>query len=281
MLAAVAAFAVMDASMKQLAQTYPPLQVGCLRALASIPFFLLVVAISREWRSALPVHWRGHLLRGGLAIGMLWSFIYAVSELPLGTAYGIFLCAPLLITALSAVVLREHVGRHRWLAIACGLLGVVTILKPDRTNMITLAGLAAFGSALCYAVAALMTRRLTRTDSTLSIALSFMLIVAAGTGIAVFPRWVPLLDTHWPWILAMGGSGAAGQYLIIHAFKCAPASAIAPFEYTALLWGISLDWILWSTVPSARTLSGATLVIASGLYLLYRERYRSNTHAGT
>lgn len=276
MLVAVAAFAVMDASMKQLAQVYPPLQISCLRGLASIPFFLLGVALTHQWRDLPPVNWPAHLIRGGLAILMLWSFIYAVSQLPLSAAYGIFLCAPLLITALSALVLREQVGWHRWIAIACGLIGVVVILNPDSRDMMTLAGLAALGSALCYAVAALMIQRLTRTDSTLSIGLSFMVIVATGTGIASFPNWVPLLTAHWPWILVLGASGALGQYLIIYAFRCAPASVIAPFEYTALLWGVSLDWILWSTVPSSRMLSGAGVVIASGLYLIYRERRTSH-----
>jgi drug/metabolite transporter (DMT)-like permease len=271
MLAAVAAFAVMDATMKELVRSYPPLEVSCLRGLASIPFFLLAVAITGEWRSLLPVRWSAHLIRGVLAILMLWTFIYAVSKLPLSAAYGIFLCAPLLITALSAWVLREHVGRHRWFAIACGLLGVVIILSPDRKDMVTLGGLAAFGSALCYAVAALMIRRLARTDSTLSIGLSFMLIVAIGTGIVVYPSWIALASAHWPLIAILGLSGALGQYLIIHAFRSAPASAIAPFEYTALLWGIALDWWLWSTAPTARMLSGSSVVIASGLYLLYRE----------
>jgi drug/metabolite transporter (DMT)-like permease len=279
MIAAVAAFAVLDAAMKELSQSYPALQVSYLRGVTSLPFFMIFVAATRQWRSILPVRWSGHVIRGGLAIVMLLTFIYAVRNLPLSTAYGIFLCAPLLITALSAMFLGEHVGLHRWLAIACGLAGVVVILKPDGKEMITLAGLAAFTSALCYAVAALMIRQLTRTDSTLSIATSFLLTIAVITGIAAVPGWVPLESAHWPWILAMGAGGAAGQYLIIYAFKWAPASVVAPFEYTALLWGISLDWLLWNSVPGARMLGGAGIVIASGLYLMYRERRSQGSQA--
>jgi drug/metabolite transporter (DMT)-like permease len=273
MLVGVAVFSVMDASMKHLAQSYPPLQVSSLRGLASIPFFLLGVAFTGQWRSLVPVRWIEHLIRGGLAVLMLWMFVYSVSKLSLGTAYGIVLCAPLLITALSALVLREHVGPHRWLAIFCGLIGVVIILNPDGQDMATLAGLAAVGTALCYAIMALMIRRLTRTDTTLSIGLSFVAIVGIGCGIAAYPRWVPLSSEHWPWIAVMGLSGAMGQYLIIQAFRLAQASVVAPFEYTALLWGIALDWVLWSTVPGARVLSGAGVVIASGLYLIYREHW--------
>jgi drug/metabolite transporter (DMT)-like permease len=271
MLVSVAVFAVMDAAMKELAQTYPPLEVGCLRGLASIPFFLLGVSVTGQWRLLVPVRWRDHFLRGGLAIVMLWLFIYSVSRLPLGTAYGIVLCAPLLITALSALVLREHVGRHRWLAVCCGLIGVAIILNPRGTEMITLAGLAAFAAALCYSVIALTIRRLTRTDSTLSIGLSFVVMVGIGCGILAWPGWVPVLPAHWTWIAVVGLSGSIGQYLLIHAFRCASPSVVAPFEYTALLWGIALDWVLWGTVPGARVLTGGSVVIAAGLYLIYRE----------
>lgn len=279
MLAAVGAFAVMDATMKELTQSYPPLQVSCLRGLTSIPFFLVGVAAIGEWRTLIPVRWRDHLVRGVLAIAMLWTFVYAVSSLALGTAYGIFLCSPLLITALSAFVLGDHVGRHRWVAVGCGMIGVFVILRPTGDGLVTLAGFAAFASALCYAISAVMIRRLARTDSTLSIGMSFMVMVSVGTGIAAWPHWVPIVGDHWPLLLLMGFTGALGQYLIIHAFRCAPPAVVAPFEYTALLWGIALDWILWSTVPSTRVLTGAGVVIVSGLYVIYREHWAVRTAA--
>ena len=277
MLASVAAFAVMDAAMKQLAQTYPPMEVSCLRGLASIPVFLLAIAATGQWRSVVPVRWGAHFVRGGLSILMLWMFIYSVSRLPLSTAYGIVLCAPLLITGLSALVLREHVGRHRWIAVVLGLVGVAIILNPSGTGVATLPGFAALGAALCYAVVALMLRRLTRTDSTLSIALSFVVIIAVGCGILAYPVWVAPARADWPWIAVVGLSGSVGQYLIVNAFRCAPPSVIAPFEYTALLWGIALDWILWGTTPSARVLAGGSVVIATGLYLIHREHRASRS----
>lgn len=273
MLAAVAAFSVMDAAMKQLTFTYPALQVTCLRGLTSIPFFLLVVTFSGGWRTLIPVRWAEHVLRGVLAITMLWTFVYALGELPLGTTYGIFLCSPLLITALSAIFLRDEVGMHRWIAVGCGLIGVIIILRPSGGGLITLAGFAAFGSALCYAISAVMIRRMSRTESTLSIGMSFMVMVSIGTGIAGYSQWLPLQGEHLPWLLVLGLTGALGQYLIIYAFRCASPSVIAPFEYTALLWGIALDWLLWSTIPSARVVTGAGVVIASGLYVLYREHW--------
>lgn len=283
MLVAVAAFAVMDAAIKELVQTYTPWQVASLRGLMSIPFFLFGVAVAGQWRDLVPNRWTMHIVRGVIAVVMLLAFIYSVQELPLATAYGIFLSAPLLITALSAVVLREYVGWHRWAAIVCGLAGVIVILNPESTGIVTLAGLAAFSSALCYAVAALMIRRLSQTDATLSIGFSFIVIVSVVTGVAAYPNWAPLLMQHWPWFVALGASGAIGQYLLIYAFKQASATIIAPFEYTALLWGIAFDWALWSTAPTVRVLCGAGIVIASGLYVIYREHWlkSSPTAAGT
>jgi drug/metabolite transporter (DMT)-like permease len=169
------------------------------------------------------------------------------------------------------------VGRHRWFAVCCGLVGVVIILNPSSRGVATLAGCAALAAAMCYAVVALMLRRLTRTDSTLSIGLSFVVMIAIGCGILAYASWVPVLRAHWPWIAVMGLSGSVAQYLIVHAFRCAPASVIAPFEYTALLWGMALDWLLWGTVPTARVLTGGSVVIATGLYLIYREHRASRS----
>lgn len=275
MLAAVAVFSVMDASMKRLTLAYPPAEVSCLRGLASIPVMLLAVAWLGEWRSLLPVRWSTHALRGMLGVGMLSLFVYSLQTLLLTEAYAIFLCAPLIVTALSALLLHEQVGWHRWLAIAAGLCGVMIMLKPSPAHFVSIGAAAAFGSALCYAFGALLIRTLAREESTLSVAFSFLLAVALANGAVALPHWVTLQPSHWPWIAVIGVSGALGQFLMIQAFRSAPPSIIAPFEYTALLWGLILDWILWRTLPAHRTLIGGLVVTASGLYVIYREHRRA------
>lgn len=272
MLCAVAVFAVMDATMKELVRTYPSLQVTALRALASLPFLLGMVAVSQRWRELLPHRWELHLLRGSLAIAMLWLFVFAVRILPLGEAYAIFLCAPLLVTALSVLLLREHVSWQRWLTIAIGLLGVFIILRPDAQRMITIGGVAAFVSAICYALGVVMIRTMSRTESTWSISVSFLMMVAVVAGFAAKSQWMPIRAEHWLLICVLGITGAMGQLLIVDAFRRAPASVIAPFEYSALLWGILIDITVWNTPPSIRMLIGGAIVMGSGLYLLYRER---------
>jgi drug/metabolite transporter (DMT)-like permease len=274
MLCAVAVFAVMDATMKELARSYTSLQVAALRAIASLPFLLAGIAVSQRWRELVPHRWGLHLIRGVLAIAMLWTFVYAVSVLPLGEAYAIFLCAPLLVTTLSVLLLREVVSWHRWAAIAAGLLGVLVILRPNAEQMITVGGLAALASAICYALGIVMIRTMARTESTWSISVSFLVLVAVIAGPLAKSQWLPIRAEHWPWICVLGVTGALGQLLIVDAFRRAPASVIAPFEYTALLWGILIDITLWNTPPSTRMLAGGSIVIASGLYLLDRERKR-------
>jgi drug/metabolite transporter (DMT)-like permease len=279
MLTAVAVFALMDASLKQLTAAYPPAEVSCVRGLASIPVMLLAVGWRGEWHRLRPVRWSAHLVRGVLAVGMLSLFVYALQSLPLTEAYAIFLCAPLLVTALSALTLHERVGWHRWLAILIGLLGVMIMLRPSPSHLVSIGAAAAFGSALCYSLSAILIRTLARAESTLSIALSFMIAVGVFNGALALPGWVALQPSHWPWVGLIGISGALGQLLLIQAFRASSPSVVAPFEYTALLWGLLLDWLLWHRLPDARTLIGGAIVTVSGLYVVFREHLRGTALA--
>jgi multidrug transporter EmrE-like cation transporter len=168
MLLAVAVFALMDAGLKLLTPHYPAMQVAALRGLASIPFVLVWVFATVGARSLLRVRWPLHLLRGVIAVTMMGTFVYALGIMPLSTAYTIFFVAPLIITALSVPILGERVGPRRWTAIVVGLIGVLVVLRPSGEGLLSLAGLAVFGSAIGYAVSAITVRVLSRTDSTQS-----------------------------------------------------------------------------------------------------------------
>ena len=108
---------------------------------------------------------------------------------------------------------------------------------------------------------------------------SFVLAVGTASGLAALRQWTPLQAIHWPWIVTIGCTGAVGQLLIIQAFRSSPPSVVVPFEYTALLFGLALDWILWRTLPDARTWFGGAIVTASGLYVIYREHLRAQRAA--
>jgi drug/metabolite transporter (DMT)-like permease len=268
MLAAVGFFALMDALMKELAGHYPPLQVTFVRGAASVPFVLLPISLRGRWRTLRPVNLRLHLMRGLLGVIMLAGFIYALGRLSMSDTYSIFMCAPLLVTALSVPLLRERVSGAQWIAIVIGLAGALLMLRPTGAGFATLGGLAAIVSALAYAFNVLFVRTLAITDSTESMVLSFTVLLSIGAGLLAIPGWVPLQWDDWPWIVGIGVTGAIGQHLITEAFRYAPASVIAPFEYTAMVWAIAIDFVVWKVLPGAVTLAGSAIVIGAGVYLI-------------
>lgn len=275
MLAAVALFSAMDAFLKLLAPHYPLLQIATLRGLASLPLVLIWALATVGGRSLLRVRWSLHLLRGVLAVVMISLFAFGLRSLPLSTAYSLFFVAPLVITALSVPLLGEYVGPRRWAAIVVGLIGVLVVLRPSSDGMFTLAGLAVLGAAAAYAVSAISVRILGRSDSTQAMVVWTLAIMALLAGVAAAPNWQPIADAHWPLLAGLGLTGALGQYAITEAFSRGEASVIAPLEYTALLWGVGLDLFLWQVLPDRITLLGAGIIIASGIYLLHRERVRA------
>jgi drug/metabolite transporter (DMT)-like permease len=272
MLAAVGAFALMDAGLKLLSARYPPFQVVSLRGAASLPFVLVWALTTVGPGRLLRIRWPLHLLRGMLGVLMLVAFVYALRTLPLSTAYTLFFVAPMMITALSVPVLGERVGPRRWVAIAVGFLGVMVVLRPTGEGVFTLAGVAVLLSALGYAVSAITVRVLTRTDSSQAMVVWPLASIAVGAGALALPHWQPVAASDLWLIAGVGLAGALGQYFITEAFRLGEASSIAPLEYTALLWGVLLDYGLWHMLPDGITWVGAGIIVASGLYLLRRER---------
>ncbi|WP_369914697.1 DMT family transporter [Xanthomonas sp. NCPPB 3005] len=275
MIAAVACFALMDAAMKLLTAHYPALQVATLRGGASLPFVLLWVLATAGPRSIVPVRWGLHLLRGVLGIAMIGCFAWALRSLPLSTAYTIYFVAPLLVTALSVPLLGEHVGPRRWAAIGIGLVGVLVVLRPGVGGFVSLPGLMVLLAATAYALAAVLVSLLARTETPQSLVVWFLLIMALGAGALAWPAWIPLRLADAGWIATLGLAGALGQVALTQAFRRGDASLIAPLEYSGLIWVIPWDWLLWRKLPDAWTWLGAAIIVASGLYLLHRERVRA------
>jgi drug/metabolite transporter (DMT)-like permease len=246
MLLAVVAFSIMDTMMKLLAAEFPPMQVAALRGLSSLPLVCAYVAWRGAFKGILRIRWPLHILRGVIGIGMLALFAYGVNTLSLAEAYTIYFVGPILITALSAPVLGERVNGARWIAIAIGMAGVLVVLRPSGAGFLSVGGLAVLASAIGYAVSAV-----------------------AGRILA--PSWVPLQMRHVPLLGALAVSGFFAQLALTEAFSHGEASVVAPFEYTALAWGVAIDWLMWKTLPDGFTLLGAAIIIGSGLYLIRHE----------
>jgi drug/metabolite transporter (DMT)-like permease len=274
MLAAIGLLSCMDAGLKELSTHYPAMQVTALRSLASWPFVALWVPWKIGVRSLLRVRWPLHVLRGTLFVVTLTSFVFGIRQLPLTTAYTLFFIAPLVITILSAVVLRERVDAYRWGVIAVGFVGVLVALRPTGEGAFTLAGLAVLGAAVGYSLSAITARVLGRTDSSESMLFWTMTLMAPVAAALAAPQWVAIQSGHWLLIAGVGLVGAAGQYALTEAFARGESSVVAPFEYTALAWGVMFDLTIWHVLPDAMTWLGAAIIVAAGIYLMRRE------HAG-
>jgi drug/metabolite transporter (DMT)-like permease len=272
MLSAVFMFSIMDASMKRLSHTYGAFELSCLRCMSSLAFLAVPIAWTRSWRSLRPVNAQLHILRAVLGIVMLGTFVYAVRRLSMAETYSVFLCAPLLMTALSVPLLGERVPRRRWLTIAVGLGGVLLMLRPATAGFASLAAAAAAAAACSYALSAVLVRTLGRTNSSAAMVAWFLLLAGVGSGLLAGSEWRAVPAEDWPWLGAIGASGAFGQYGVTEAFRLAPPAVVAPFEYSALLWAFAIDWAFWSVLPSAVVLCGATIVISCGLIIIWDER---------
>jgi len=274
MLTGVASFACMDASLKLLAGHYPPAQVAALRGLAALPIVFAWALYAGGARQLVRVRWPLHLIRGVLSVFMMITFTYALTAFSLTKVYALFFIAPMLITILSVFLLGERVQRAQWLIIAVGFAGVLIVHPPDVHGLGWPAMLAIMGTALCYALSSVLVRIIGRTDSTQAMVFWMTCMLAIGATLIALPNWQPILVDHYVVIGAIAITGAIGQWGITYAFKHAPASSVAPLEYTGIAWAVAIDIIAWSTIPEWRTLAGAAVIIGSGVYLLRFESRR-------
>ena len=270
MLAGIAGFAMMDALIKWLTMDYPVAQVVALRSWFGLPLLCLLVHFEGGFRALKTNRPQAHILRYFLVLTLSFTFFWALSQMKLVDAVALSFAAPILIAALSVLVLKESVGWHRWAAIGTGFCGVLIMLRPGM-GVFQWAAFVVLCSALAYALLAITTRAFKSTESTASLVLYPQLGVSL-TGIILAPVfWVtPSLSDLGLFALA-GIFGSVGIICLTQAFRLAPVAVVSPFEYTALIWATLLGFLMWRELPDVATLVGATIVAASGIYIIYRE----------
>ncbi len=270
----VSGFALMDAAVKHLGETYPIGQIIVLRNLiALLPLSILLWQSGglAALRSRQPVL---QLLRGFAIFGAMMSFFHGLRFLGLAEATALGFAAPLLITALSVPLLRESVGRHRWSAVLLGFAGILVMLRPGGES-VQLAAFLPLAAAFCYALAMIATRRLSRTDTTAGIAI-YGNLTALALSLSTLPFGWTTPSGEDLWIIAfMGLMGGFSSIFLSLAYRFAPAAVVAPFDYVSLIWAVVIGWLVWRELPDQMTWLGAAIVIASGLYILRREAKRS------
>ncbi len=274
MLTGIAGFAVMDALIKWLTADYSIIQVAALRSWFGLPL-LCLVALRGGGIHLLKT--RRPMVHGGrflLVLGLSLTFFWALSQMKLADAIAITFAAPIFITALSVPLLREAVGCHRWAAVGVGFVGVLVMLRPG-VGVFQWAALVVLVSVVFYALLMISTRAFKSTESTASLMLYPQLGMSL-TGIFAVPFfWItPSLGDLGLFAIA-GMFGSVGVMCITQAFRLGPAAVITPFEYSALLWATLLGYLLWGDLPDLVTLAGAAIVVASGLYIIYRETIKT------
>lgn len=268
---AMGCFGGLDACIKVLSAHYPSMQVVAMRGFSSLPLALAWVAWRGAWGGLWRLRWPLHLLRGALGIGMIWSLSVGLRELPMTQVYTLFFTAPLMMAVLSGPLLGEPAQRVHWIALAIGMVGVLVAMRPGAGAWPFWASLAVLGTAACYAGAALLSRLLSRTDSVDSQVVWMLIMLGIGASVLNWGQWQPLRWVDLLPLATLAVLGFVGQMAITQAFRHGQPSAIAPFEYTGLLWSVSLDVMIWSQWPTTWTLVGASIISISGVWLLRHE----------
>jgi drug/metabolite transporter (DMT)-like permease len=240
-----------------------------------LPPLLLWIAWTRNvgaLRTGRPL---AHAWRACIGLTTMLLAFGALRYLPLAESTTIGFAAPLFAVMLSALVLKEPVGRYRWSAVLVGFLGVLVVMRPEARHLppvgLLLALLAAFG----VGVVTITIRQIGRTEGTQTIVLWFSLLSMLALG-TLMPFYAAPHDARsWLILLALGGFGGAGQILLTAALRHAPVAVIVPFDYAQLLWAVLLGWLIFGDRPLLTTWIGAAVIVGSGLYTLYRE------HRGT
>lgn len=268
-------FSSLDTSAKFASKALPALEVTWMRFVVHA---LLAVVILRPWRNWNLYRTQRPWLQLTRSLVLTASTIFnfmALRELQLDEAAAIGFSGPFMIAGLAGPILGEWAGPRRWGAIVIGFIGVLIITAPGYGSFKP-AILLSLSAAFSYAFFILSTRLLTATE-TMS---SMLLYAAAIPAIALTPLALPeaIMPPTIPIAIAlcmMGVFGIVAHWCVIRAHTIAPAPVLAPFMYVQMVWAIILGYAVFGDVPAPRTLAGAAVIVASGIYLLYRERVRA------
>jgi drug/metabolite transporter (DMT)-like permease len=277
-------FAMMSALVRYLGESVPIGQQVFFRSAFAILPVALIYAWRRELHHALytkrPL---GHVGRGLISVAGMFLNFAALARLPLSDATAISFAAPLITVAFAALFLGERVRIYRWSAVAIGFVGVVVMLWPyldlrqftpggAASAAATIGAICALGAAFTNAGSVIQTRRLTTTETTSSIVFYFSLICAIG-GLATLPfGWIAPALPQLAALIGLGVLGGLAHVLVTESYRYAPASVIAPFDYSMMIWAFILGYTLFDEIPSVYVFCGAAIVAASGLFVIWRER---------
>ena len=274
-------FSIMSVLVRYVGESYPVGQVVFFRS----AFAILPVIVIYAWQGELEAAVRtgrpfGHAGRGLTAICAMFCNFSALARLPVVDATAISFAAPFITVALSALILKERVRGYRWSAVTAGFVGVLVMLAPrldfaDQTAASAAGAIGAMlgiGGAFFNAGSTVQTRHLTKSETTSSIVFYFSLICALA-GLCTLPFGWNMPDAPgWAALIGIGICGGLAHIILTESYRFAPASLVAPFDYTAMLWALLLGYLVFGELPTALVLVGALIIVAAGLFVIWRER---------
>ncbi|WP_298297505.1 DMT family transporter [uncultured Litoreibacter sp.] len=264
-------FSGADTLAKLLTSDLHPVQIVWSRQLGLLVGVLVLLAIKGRGmlRSANP---KLQIARGVLAVGSGTFFIFAIAYVPLADAVAVSFVAPFVVTVLGALVLKERVGRRRWMAVGVGFLGMLMVIRPGL-GVVHPAMLLVVVAATFFALRQILSRVLSGADSTLTTvaytAITSSLILTVPLP---FVWQMPDLSTELPLLLGLAALAACGETLVIKSLELAQAVVLAPVHYSLIIWGTGYGYFVFGQLPDMWTWAGAAVIMATGLYVIHRER---------
>ena len=264
---AVAMFAVMDSIAKYLSRFYPVPAIVWARYF----FHMLLVVIALGPRLGLDLvrtrRLGAQLIRGLLLAGTTLFFVFAIKQMPLAETSSITFIAPVLVTLMAAFILKEKVELTRWLAVAGGFVGVLIIIRPG-SDVFTWASVLPLASAICFACYQILTRKLANLESPYSSIFYSGLVGSVIMSLTLPYTWtVPQSLNHALLFVVIGIIGGLSHLILIKAYDYAPASRLAPFSYTQLIWIMVIGYLVFGDFPDHWSLIGIVVIVASGIYI--------------
>jgi drug/metabolite transporter (DMT)-like permease len=274
-------FAVMSAFARGLGETFPVGQVVFFRSFVAVAPVVIFYAWWNElWTAMHTSRPLGHVARGLIGVAAMFCGFAALARMPIADVTAIGFSTPLIIVALAGLLLGERVRIYRWSAVIIGLVGVLVMLAPhlsisELSAMGETAALGAFLAVMNAVLAAgayVQIRRLTSSETTSSIVLYFFLI-SAICGLATLPfGWVWPTTSQLTGLCLMGIAGGIGQLFMTESYRYAQASLTAPFDYASIIWAVAIGYAAFGEVPGPSVWVGSVIVIAAGLFVIWRER---------
>ncbi len=274
MAASVASFFMlntMNVFAKLLSPTHSVIEVAFYRnAIAVLPFAVWIFLLGR--RDLLKINSRPDaiVLRSVIGTISLVATFRAFNFLPMADAQALFFMSSLFLPVMGWLFLKERVGAHRWSAVLIGFLGMLVIVRP--TGAVNMTGVTfALSAALMHASLGTILRVLGRTERPETVTFYFLVIGTAMTGVAMpFVATIPQLN-EVPFFIGAGISGAFAQIFLSMAFKYTPVALVTIFNYTGIVWATTYGWFIWGDWPSPPVWIGASIIVASSLFIVWRE----------